>query len=551
MIPLKNPIGTRKSSVSSSRRPLSPARDYEISQNYFINQININNISERLRQKTGDSRLGSKRLALGTPRRSQSKQCGKGGGVPFSKNQTGKEKHSRQGSRKLEPPIGGWFGDTALGNSLVDSKSLKMRINLREKPSTKKIDLKKMCEFAARLGTSSSKVLETKPKTSQAPSSRYTLLKKVSPSKISKMLLGFKDSFKYKDQIAICPKKAHKRHSSFDTEIIQNKIFKEKKQKIRKSIRTKSMESLHKEDPKEAKESKSNDTFTPKITVSVRTRKGKSSSDSKKVNQDSFVIQPNFMGQETHLFGVYDGHGTCGHLVSSFIAANLPIILKEILSSAEPTENNLAQALHSTYQKIFELLLTGTIDVAFSGSTAVSCLVRRDRMWTSNSGDSRAVVAYLDDKLNLKCQSLSNDHKPDIEAEAQRIFSSGGRIEPFRQNNGKFYGPSRVWLPNEDVPGLAMSRAMGDMVACSVGVTWRPEISEYALSPADKYILIASDGLWEHLSNRILTEIVWPFYRKGDIEGACDELMKICLKVWKRGNNTDVDDITFILIFLE
>lgn len=31
-------------------------------------------------------------------------------------------------------------------------------------------------------------------------------------------------------------------------------------------------------------------------------------------------------------------------------------------------------------------------------------------------------------------------------------------------------GPHRVWLLNEDVPGLAMSRSLGDYVAQSVGV---------------------------------------------------------------------------------
>jgi hypothetical protein len=40
----------------------------------------------------------------------------------------------------------------------------------------------------------------------------------------------------------------------------------------------------------------------------------------------------------------------------------------------------------------------------------------------------------------------------------------------------QFFGPKRVWLKNKQVPGLAMTRSIGDLVAGSVGVTAEPEI---------------------------------------------------------------------------
>ena len=33
-------------------------------------------------------------------------------------------------------------------------------------------------------------------------------------------------------------------------------------------------------------------------------------------------------------------------------------------------------------------------------------------------------------------------------------------------------GPLRVWLQNLQIPGLAMTRSIGDLVAAPVGVTW-------------------------------------------------------------------------------
>ena len=40
----------------------------------------------------------------------------------------------------------------------------------------------------------------------------------------------------------------------------------------------------------------------------------------------------------------------------------------------------------------------------------------------------------------------------------------------------QFYGPLRVWLKNKQMPGLAMTRSIGDMIATPVGVTAEPEI---------------------------------------------------------------------------
>jgi len=66
-----------------------------------------------------------------------------------------------------------------------------------------------------------------------------------------------------------------------------------------------------------------------------------------------------------------------------------------------------------------------------------------------------------------------------------------------------FYGPKRVWLKNKQVPGLAMTRSIGDMSATSVGVTAEPEIFVFPnLSQNDKFVVIASDGIWDRLSNQ-------------------------------------------------
>ena len=55
-----------------------------------------------------------------------------------------------------------------------------------------------------------------------------------------------------------------------------------------------------------------------------------------------------------------------------------------------------------------------------------------------------------------------------------------------------------------------MARSFGDLVAASVGVSPEPEVLDFELEPDDKFIVIASDGVWEFLSN----EQVFYFLKK-------------------------------------
>ena len=49
----------------------------------------------------------------------------------------------------------------------------------------------------------------------------------------------------------------------------------------------------------------------------------------------------------------------------------------------------------------------------------------------------------------------------------------------------------------------------------------------------DKFIIIASDGVWEFISNDIAVEIVSKYFRYGDCEGAAEELVKKATLLWE------------------
>lgn len=99
---------------------------------------------------------------------------------------------------------------------------------------------------------------------------------------------------------------------------------------------------------------------------------------------------------------------------------------------------------------------------------------------------------------------------------------------------GNQVGPMRVWLKYEDTPGLAMSRSFGDSVACKAGVHAIPEIKLYELQPSDKVIVLASDGIWEFLSNQKVAQLIAPFIEKRNAEAAAETIIKESFRCWKR-----------------
>jgi len=62
-------------------------------------------------------------------------------------------------------------------------------------------------------------------------------------------------------------------------------------------------------------------------------------------------------------------------------------------------------------------------------------------------------------------------------------------------------GPQRIWNKKMDTPGLAMSRSIGDFFAHTLGCICDPEISSKEIEDEFNIIVLATDGVWEVLTN--------------------------------------------------
>ena len=169
------------------------------------------------------------------------------------------------------------------------------------------------------------------------------------------------------------------------------------------------------------------------------------------------------------------------------------------------TDEKDKQRLHETISNAFlsenrNLLNNKMIDSTLSGTTCVSLIYTPEKMTIANIGDSRCILGEELSNGQWKTHELSRDHKPTIPEEAERIRKVGGRIRPMKDDDGTFIGPLRVYMKDKDMPGLAMTRSFGDYYASTAGTISEPEISEYYFNEGDRFLILASDGLFEFIN---------------------------------------------------
>ena len=290
------------------------------------------------------------------------------------------------------------------------------------------------------------------------------------------------------------------------------------------------------------------------LNVAYQSQAGKGEDGFTKVNQDSFlVLQNEYNLKDFNVFCVMDGHGVNGHLVSRFTTKYFSSFFKKnkkmnsSCSSEDQIFNRLKKNDYEILKRVFrhaekDLEKNGEIDANFSGTTCVMVFQVGERIICANVGDSRAIMVKGD-----KVIPLSFDQKPDDPEESKRIKENGGEISQYEED-GEKSGPFRVWQKGEVYPGIAMSRSIGDFIASKLGVIPEPKFLEEKIDKDTKFIVVASDEIWEFLDNNTVKNMVMPFYEKNDPNGACKELIKKSTEFWNQ-EDVVVDDITVVVVF--
>ncbi|KAK7379201.1 hypothetical protein VNO80_04656 [Phaseolus coccineus] len=283
----------------------------------------------------------------------------------------------------------------------------------------------------------------------------------------------------------------------------------------------------------------------------------------KGVNQDCCIVWEEFGCQEDMIFcGIFDGHGPWGHFVAKKVRESMPSSLlcnwQETLAQTSveagiDVEEGKKQLYRfnvwkHSYLKTCaaidqELKQYRKIDSFYSGTTALSIVRQGELIVIANVGDSRAVLATTSDDGSLVAVQLTVDFKPNLPQEAERIIECQGRVFCLEDEPGVH----RVWLPDAESPGLAMSRAFGDYCIKGHGLISVPEVTHRNISSRDQFVVVATDGVWDVISNKEAVEIV---SSTPDKAKAAKRLVERAEDAWKRKRRgIAVDDISAICLF--
>ena len=214
--------------------------------------------------------------------------------------------------------------------------------------------------------------------------------------------------------------------------------------------------------------------------------------------EDIGVTLPEFITEpKTSLFGIFDGHG--GNDVVKYIKNRLPEIIKSYLEK----NNSIEDSFTFAFNKIDEELKF--YDSEHTGSTATLVVFQNNKIYCANVGDSTAFIIY--DNFIKK---ISTDHKCSDPKEEERIILSGGKV-----------------TKNRVMGQLVLSRCLGDLYCKKYGVINTPDISANKIDKNIKYVVIASDGVWDVVNEN---EILNLSKKQKNAEEFCKELVKLSIE---------------------
>jgi serine/threonine protein phosphatase PrpC len=221
---------------------------------------------------------------------------------------------------------------------------------------------------------------------------------------------------------------------------------------------------------------------------SVSKQKRAGSPGRKAENQDRLYVYDS--GKNPYsLLAIFDGHGVDAQIPTHAVDEWLPKTMVPLIPTLEKLDgielsNHITNAFDE-YDKRWHAK-------AYAGTTATLAILDPKRLVFAHVGDSKAVLAR-----GLGVTVATEDHNPlPGSSEEKRILAEGGLIR-----DGRLVDAEILF----DSASYALSRSIGDFHAFKDsfwkfrGMSATPAVIEIALSSRDEFIILASDGFWNHV----------------------------------------------------
>lgn len=233
-----------------------------------------------------------------------------------------------------------------------------------------------------------------------------------------------------------------------------------------------------------------------------------------KNNMEDFVkVINNFNNTNMDFFGLFDGHG--GDDPVKYCKENISKTLEKIINEKN---DSIEDCLKKAYLNIDEKLKF--YDSENSGCTSTIVLIVGKILYIANVGDSACFIV----NKNKEFRKISVDHTCLNEKELERIKNLNGKV-----------------INNRVCGQLALTRALGDHSLRKYGVIPEPHTNQIQLNASDKFVLIASDGIWDVLKEEDLNILL---NNNEKCEKICENLIQ---EAMKKGSK---DNISCILVRL-
>ncbi|KAL3649766.1 putative protein phosphatase 2C 48 [Castilleja foliolosa] len=281
-------------------------------------------------------------------------------------------------------------------------------------------------------------------------------------------------------------------------------------------------------------------------------------------------------GPQGTFVGIYDGHG--GPEASRFINGRLFENIKKFTSDDQEMSSDVIKNAYLATEDEFLLLVKKQWEMrpqfASVGSCCLVGVICNGLLYIANAGDSRVVLGRVEraDK-ELKAVQLSDEHNaslasvrdelhllhpddPQIVVLKHKVWRVKGIIQISR-SIGDAYLKKTEFNRVPLLPKFRLPEPFQKPILLA-----EPSIHVQKLNPEDQFLIFASDGLWEHLSNQEAVELVHTSPRNGIakrlVKAALQEAAKkremrySDLKKIDRGVRRHFhDDITVIVLFLD
>lgn len=223
--------------------------------------------------------------------------------------------------------------------------------------------------------------------------------------------------------------------------------------------------------------------------------------------------------------GVYDGHG--GPEASRFVNKHLfPYLNKFALEQGGLSADVIKKAFNATEEEFLHVVkrsLPARPQIASVGSCCLVGAISNGVLYVANLGDSRAVLgrrASEGRKNPVVAERLSTDHNVSVEEvrrEVEALHPDDSHVVVYTRGVWRIKGIIQVsrsigdvYLKKPEFNRDPIFQQFGNPIPLKRPVmTAEPSILIRKLLPQDSFLIFASDGLWEQLSDEAAVEIVF------------------------------------------